>query len=124
MTTLRGVSLAVFVFAAVVSFSMLGALGVADQAGVGMSPGLNSEKKTVDEGISDPESSNSENAGSFVGLATGALQVIDTLRILILHTSSGLQNLGIPRAIADGIQVVMDLAFVLALLALMLRFKA
>jgi hypothetical protein len=124
MTTLRGVSLAVFVLCVSVSFALVAGLGLTAQAGVGLDPGLSEERERVQDGFQDPESATSDDAGSFVGLATGALKVVDTLRILILHTSAGLQNLGVPRPIADALQLVMDVAFVLAILALMLRFKS
>lgn len=123
MPTTRGVSLVVFIFCVSIAFGLLAGLGINDEAQAGVSPGISEERKTVQEGVSEPQSSSTEDAGSFVGLATGALSTLDTLRILVFQTATGLENIGVHPVVAVAIQRVVRLSFVLAIVAVLLRFK-
>lgn len=123
MPTTRGVSLVVFIFCVSVAFGLMTGLGVDDRAQAGVNPGIAEEREEVQQGVSEPESSSTEDAGSFVGLATGALKTLDTLRILVFQTATGLENMGVNPAVAGAIEAVVRLSFVLAIVAVLLRFK-
>jgi hypothetical protein len=120
--TSRGVSLAIGVMMISFAFTTFAALGLSEQAGVGISPGIEDSREQAQSQAEDPQATGG-GGDSFVGLATGGIQTLNALRLVIVNTSQALQNLGVPTPIASTIQAVVRLAFVLTLLYTIVRVK-
>lgn len=121
MSGTRGVSLAVLILCLSLGFSVMAGLGIGSDAGVQLTGGLDQEREEVTGDMSDVESQG--GGEDFSSQSTGGVQTLNTLRVIVVHTSAALQANGVPRPIADAIQAVMDLAFVLALLYAVIRVK-
>lgn len=121
MSGTRGVSLAVLILCLSLGFSVMAGLGIGSDAGVQLTSGLGEQQKQVTGETSDISSQG--GGEDFSSQSTGGIQTLNTLRILVVHTSSALQYNGVPRPIADAIQAVVDLSFVLAILFAVIRVK-
>ncbi len=121
MSGTRGVSLAVLVLCLSLGFSVMGGLGIGADSGVQLTGGLGDEREEVTGDMGDIESQG--GGDDFSEQSTGGVDTLNSLRIIVVHTSGALQANGVPRPIADAIQVVIDLAFALALLYAVIRVK-
>lgn len=120
--TSRGVSLAVGVMVISLAFTTFIALGLADQAGVGLSPGIEDTREEAQGQAENPQATGG-GGDSFVELATGGIRTLNAFRLVIVNTSQALQNLGVPPASATTIQAVVWLGFILTLLYAIVRVK-
>jgi hypothetical protein len=103
---MKGIHIAAFMLCVVLASSVLGGMGWYANAGVSLDPGLDSQQKQVEEGLGDPSAS---SAGSDeFSLVRGAINTLDTLRILTTNADAALERMGVPTPIAGAIGIVVS----------------
>lgn len=101
---MKGIHIAAFMLCVVLASSVLGGMGWYAEAGVSLNPGLEDEQKQVEENVGSPSAS---AAGSDeFSLVRGAVNTLDTLRVLTTQAGPALRRLGIPPAIAGAVGTI------------------
>jgi len=99
--------------ALVLASSVLAGMGWFGTAGVSLNPGLQDEQDQVESQYENPSAS---SAGSDeFSLVRGALDTIDTLRVLTTQAKPTLERLGVPTPIAAGIGTMVGFAMAMVI---------
>lgn len=115
----RGLTIAGFMVALTVSTFTLGGMGWYAAAGVSFDTGLQEDVESTNDDLNQPEAEGvgSEQVG-FFGIAVGVTRTVSILGTLLVGTHNILQSWGVPWHIAWSVQLMVDFAFGLTLLAI------
>lgn len=104
---MRGLSIGIFLLCVGVAITALVGIGFTDQVPIGGDSPVQDDTKRVEDELGGTRNiSDTGEGGSFLGFTTHGTNAISVLFQLFTSTSAILQNWGIPRAIADGIQTI------------------
>lgn len=127
MSRLQGLVITKTVFAFVVALTVVNAMGLPAATGVAVGAGglQKSDLEQTNQGVGDFEGrAVGQSDPTFVGLAAAAGQTFNQLFTLATGTKGALESWGVPTVIAWGVQACIDLVLALALIQIVLRWKA
>lgn len=117
---MRGVQVAVLVLCFALSVGILSGLGVYNDAGVHVAPGMEGDVDTVEKDMADEDFTLDDTGGvfGFFDLAKSAIDSVKILWVLITAIESALMALGVPAAFASAIQTLASILFGITLIAI------
>lgn len=101
---------------------MLSGLGYFDVAGSGVQGGVQDDVNEVNESVGGEQTGDNLGDDTLFGMTRSAISTVTVFWNLIVATSTVLQSLGVPEAVADGVQLLVRISFGLFIVQLIRGF--
>lgn len=118
----KGLNMAILLLCFGIGIGMLSGLGYFDVAGSGVQGGVQDDVNEVNESVGGEQTGDNLGDDTLFGMTRSAISTVTVFWNLIVATSTVLQSLGVPEAVADGVQLLVRISFGLFIVQLIRGF--